>query len=34
MQKEEEEYAAAQNRETLEDKIYDFLSDMGVVFEE
>lgn len=32
--KEEEEQAAAQNKETLEDRIYDFLSDMGVVFAE
>lgn len=32
--KEEEEYAAVQNKETLEDRLYDFLSDMGVVFEE
>lgn len=31
---EEEEQAAAQNKQTLEDKIYDFLSDMGVMFEE
>jgi hypothetical protein len=32
--KEEEEQAAMQNKQTLEDKIYDFLSDMGVVFQE
>lgn len=32
--KEEEEQAAMQNKQTLEDKIYDFLSDMGVMFEE
>ena len=31
---EEIEQAKAQNKVTLEDKIYDFLSDMGVVFEE
>lgn len=32
--KEEEEQAAMQNKQTLEDKIYDLLSDMGVMFEE
>jgi len=32
--KEEEEQAAKQNKQTLEDKIYDFLSDMGVAFVE
>lgn len=31
---EDEEQAAAQNKITLEDKIYDFLVDLGVVFEE
>lgn len=31
---EETEQAEAQNRVTLEDKIYDILSDMGVVFAE
>lgn len=30
---EEIEQAEAQNKVTLEDRIYDFLSDMGVVFE-
>lgn len=30
----EEEQAAAQNRVTLEDKIYDILQDMGVAFTE
>lgn len=32
--KEEEEQAAMQNKQTLEDRLYEFLSDMGVVFEE
>lgn len=32
--KEEEEQAAMQNKQTLEDKIYEFLSDMGVAFVE
>lgn len=32
--KEEEEQAAMQNKQTLEDKIYDFLADMGVAFVE
>ncbi len=31
---EENDQAAMQNKVTLEDKIYEFLSDMGVVFEE
>lgn len=31
---EEAEQAAAQNRVTLEDKIYDILEDLGVVFAE
>lgn len=30
----EQEQAEARNRATLEDKIYDILSDMGVLFEE
>lgn len=30
----ENEQAAMQNKTTLEDKIYDILSDMGVMFEE
>ena len=32
--KEEAEQSAMQNKQTLEGKIYEFLSDMGVVFEE
>ncbi len=32
--KEENEQAEMQNKATLEDKIYDILSDMGVMFEE
>lgn len=32
--KEENEQAAMQNKATLEDKIYDFLVDMGVMFVE
>ncbi len=32
--KEENEQAETQNKATLEDKIYDILSDMGVMFEE
>ena len=32
--KEEIEQIAMQNKKTLEDKIYDILSDMGVMFEE
>lgn len=32
--KEDQELAEKQNKITLENKIYDFLSDMGVVFEE
>lgn len=34
LKKTEEEQAQMQNKATLEDKIYDILSDMGVVFAE
>lgn len=32
--KEDAEQSAMQNKQTLEDRLYDFLADMGVVFEE